>query len=284
VLFIQSLFVKNKTSFLLAFLRGVSFLVGFFYLLKATATSSTTNRRAIDKHLPLAVHNLDSAVFKFMFFPSKTANIFQFNSFYRRTVMKLSHILPLVVVSAAAGVLATTSPADALTWNLNNVTFTDGATATGSFDYNAGSFSNVNITVQQGASTFATFNTGNVVTVDGGGNESSASNLWVKYPGFGAQEVRFSISGSFADTLTPTFNLVANGLWGPGDTYYGLSEFQRIGLASGSVTTNAVPFDIPGGATIPSVGALLALGAMRKARKSIASKTRLANSVCASVS
>jgi hypothetical protein len=49
-------------------------------------------------------------------------------------------------------------------------------------------------------------------------------------------------------------------------------------------TAAAVPFDIPGGATIPSVGALLALGAMRKARKSIASKTRLANPVCASVS
>jgi|GEM_PF-1382777 len=40
-------------------------------------------------------------------------------------------------------------------------------------------------------------------------------------------------------------------------------------------TPVAVPFDIPGGATIPAVGGLLALGLMRKARKSLASNTRV---------
>jgi hypothetical protein len=33
------------------------------------------------------------------------------------------------------------------------------------------------------------------------------------------------------------------------------------------VVTSAVPFDIPGGATIPALGSVLALGVMRKGRK-----------------
>jgi hypothetical protein len=75
--------------------------------------------------------------------------------------------------------------------------------------------------------------------------------------------------------------------------FYGSSDFgtgyyqEAEGGIGGTIIYTAaasVPFDIPGGATIPAFGGLLALGAMRKARKSIASKTRLANPVCASVS
>ncbi|MBD2569571.1 hypothetical protein [Anabaena lutea] len=43
--------------------------------------------------------------------------------------------------------------------------------------------------------------------------------------------------------------------------------------------TAAVPFNIPGGATIPTVGSLFALALMRKAKKSLASKTPIANPV-----
>ncbi|MDD1413105.1 hypothetical protein MEN41_00105 [Dolichospermum sp. ST_con] len=41
--------------------------------------------------------------------------------------MKLSQILPLVIGSAVAGVVASMSPAQAITWTLNNVQFQDGA-------------------------------------------------------------------------------------------------------------------------------------------------------------
>jgi hypothetical protein len=44
-----------------------------------------------------------------------------------------------------------------------------------------------------------------------------------------------------------------------------------------SVTAAAVPFDIPGGATIPALSSLLALGGMRKARKKVSNN--ISNSV-----
>ncbi|WP_373528405.1 DVUA0089 family protein [Nostoc sp.] len=50
------------------------------------------------------------------------------------------------------------------------------------------------------------------------------------------------------------------------------------------INSAAVPFDIPGGATIPAVGGLLALGLMRKARKSLASNTRFSKPISEMVS
>ncbi|MBD2694986.1 hypothetical protein [Anabaena catenula] len=200
--------------------------------------------------------------------------------------MKLSRILPLIVGSAAAGVFASMSPAHALSWNLNNVQFTDGGSATGSFDYNAGVFSNVNISVfRPDSSLFQAFTTSNVITVDGGGNQSNFRNLWLKAsPGTpGSREIRLSINSSQSFGTDGTYNLVSNNNWAVGDTYYGTSEVLRIAginLSSGAnVASAAVPFDIPGGATMPVVGSLLALGAMRKVKKSLALKTRIANPV-----
>ncbi|WP_143046363.1 hypothetical protein [Trichormus sp. NMC-1] len=62
---------------------------------------------------------------------------------------------------------------------------------------------------------------------------------------------------------------------------------QRFVVGSFSAVATEVvpvPFDIPGGATIPVAGSLLALGAMRKVKKSIALKTRIANPVTTTVS
>ncbi|MEA5516396.1 hypothetical protein [Nodularia sp. UHCC 0506] len=61
--------------------------------------------------------------------------------------MKLSRILPLVVGSGAAGVLAGTSPAQALRWTANNIIFDDGGTLTGSFDFENGTYSNIHLTL-----------------------------------------------------------------------------------------------------------------------------------------
>lgn len=52
----------------------------------------------------------------------------------------------------------------------------------------------------------------------------------------------------------------------------GTWRFDTVTANGDTFSATPVPFDIPGGTTIPTVGSLLALGAMRKARKTIASK------------
>ncbi len=61
--------------------------------------------------------------------------------------MKLSRILPLVVGSGDAGVYVSKSPDQALRWTANNITFDDGGTLTGSFDFKNGTYSNINLTL-----------------------------------------------------------------------------------------------------------------------------------------
>ncbi|BAZ30398.1 hypothetical protein NIES4074_28580 [Cylindrospermum sp. NIES-4074] len=46
-----------------------------------------------------------------------------------------------------------------------------------------------------------------------------------------------------------------------------LSAFNLNGFAGATYEAQGVPWEVPGGATIPTVGGLLALGAMRKVRK-----------------
>jgi hypothetical protein len=185
--------------------------------------------------------------------------------------MKLSHILPLVVGSAAAGILASTSPAHALTYNWT-INWTGGGTYTGTFN-GSGTLNETSGTV---TSLTGDINGSNITALDIN-NISGWGNTDQQYPvtnqgiGFvtanGNQYSLIDISGTKYLTEYSTAN---GNLW------------AEVGFDIPSGTP--VPFDIPGGATIPSVGALLALGAMRKARKSLASKTRLANPVCTSVS
>ncbi len=50
------------------------------------------------------------------------------------------------------------------------------------------------------------------------------------------------------------------------------STYNNGGFGGATYTSAAVPFDIPGGATIPTVGSLFALGLMRKAKQRMALK------------
>lgn len=194
--------------------------------------------------------------------------------------MKLLRILPLVVGSAVAGILASTSPAHALTtWSFSNATFANGARLTGSFNYDEtnttffpAAYSSVNITLLDNlGTTLATYGTANV--------NLSSSNAMDLYLNNGVIGLRVF------DSLTPWFIPPASPVpFANGQTSYGFGTapgFTPIAFgASGSVISSpatAVPFDIPGGATIPTVGSLLALAAMRKVRKSIASKTSVAS-------
>ncbi|MEH2160642.1 MAG: hypothetical protein V7K38_06245 [Nostoc sp.] len=195
--------------------------------------------------------------------------------------MKLFRILPLVVGSAAAGILASTSPAHALTWNLNNVQFQDGATASGTFDYDPTSlvYSNLSITLSSGT----------IYT----SQSFSTSNLNIKLPNqfsvcsngaacLSSQYVYLRFSSNLSNT-PGTLNVTATG------SSYGVTNLagtptSSSPLTSGTISSTAVPFEIPGGATIPSVGALLALGLMRKARKSIASNTPIVQPISEMVS
>jgi len=52
------------------------------------------------------------------------------------------------------------------------------------------------------------------------------------------------------------------------DTNYVYGPNGNLVASYSSASSAAVPFDIPGGATIPALGSVLALGVMRKARKS----------------
>lgn len=66
------------------------------------------------------------------------------------------HSCVVVLVLLVLGAFVPTASADDVTWNLSGVTFSDGATASGSFVFNAdtGMFSAIDITVSGGSSTF----------------------------------------------------------------------------------------------------------------------------------
>jgi hypothetical protein len=200
--------------------------------------------------------------------------------------MKLSDILPLVVGSAAA-ILASTSPAHALDFNF---TFTGdpsypgevSGTIYGLLDNATSAATGVEVTLLNNGTTnlpvivqwfYNTFTvTGGVVTAA----NFHAQEVWI-----GDEMLDLTLNGwgtNYFDVIR-VINENENEL-----VSIVYNEGGFAGATYTSATTAAVPLDIPGGATIPSVGALLALGAMRKARKSLASKTRLANPVCASVS
>ncbi|MBD2694025.1 hypothetical protein [Anabaena catenula] len=189
--------------------------------------------------------------------------------------MKLSRILPLVVGSAAAGILASSaSPAHALVWTLENVQFEDGATATGQFDYDPATSSYVSISINISNGTHYgsgplgyDFFTNDFVTGD--------SNFLVLSSQSNYLNLFFSSPLSTTQEIISLGNDSSYGLLSGGEPVFDSSSL----LTSGSVNSTAVPFDIPGGATIPTVGSLFALALMRKAKKSIASKNRIASPV-----
>jgi len=179
----------------------------------------------------------------------------------------LSRILSLAIGSAA--VLASISPAQALTWTLNNVEFVDNATASGTFDYDAttNTYSNILITLSNttGPDLAAAGLYTSSDTVTSANNYldvfNSSSNSYFRLT---FTQPLTNSGGTVNIVNTPTLSLAA------GSTYYGTANFSNsFGGAGTSATvssTTAVPFDIPYGATIPAFGSVLALGAMRKVR------------------
>jgi hypothetical protein len=190
--------------------------------------------------------------------------------------MQLSRILPLVVGGAVAGIVVSgASPAQALTWTWN---YTDGAgiNASGTFTTNdtpngSGFYTITDIT-----------GTRNGIAITGlsapgglGGNDNliSQSSPYLTFNGF-----TYSWNGSFVNVYNQ-----GNGTWRSGvnsansGTSFNGDLTSITFTASVNPSPTPVPFDIPGGATIPTVGSVFALGLMRKAKKSLAVKTRVAN-------
>lgn len=190
--------------------------------------------------------------------------------------MKLSRVLPLVgCMFTAVGILASTSPAHALayTWSFEEQNNNAAASGSGTFDLDS---------------------TGTLITAwDGQVGGVTITSLFPANPStssFNSNDNVYPLTSngvSFA-TANNNYTLWLHSQDPLNPAPYELDVFDSSGTTTpsssdfGAFTTNApssVPFNIPGGATIPTVGSLLALGAMRKARKSIASKTRGANPV-----
>ncbi|WGV28994.1 hypothetical protein [Halotia branconii] len=203
--------------------------------------------------------------------------------------MKLSHIFSLVV---GAAILASTSPANALNFNftISSGSKTASGTIYGLSDNATSSASQVIVTSTNstalqtpywlgvnflGLSQNTAYTRENSFTVAGGvitnahflvySNDSTARLLMLN-PANSSSYNGFNFFGNCgaADCVSS-----------------GFSGFTGVTYSAASA---AVPLEIPGGATIPSLGGLFALGVMRKARKSVASKTHLANPVTATVS
>ncbi len=198
--------------------------------------------------------------------------------------MKISRFLPLVVGSAAAGILSSMSPSQAITWQFNNFSFSKGfpsssypsfPTASGTFFYdptiNPNIISNVNITATvtrtaaAGGTVTDLFNTGTVTTVAPGGT--------------GANSLQFtSASGSILDIsfLNSTVTELNNQTNPPvidGSLFVSSINFGQ-GLRSGAtLTPTPVPFNTTPGAILPAIPILALMHRWKQSRSRIALKT-----------
>ncbi|MEH2382764.1 MAG: hypothetical protein V7K27_28415 [Nostoc sp.] len=188
--------------------------------------------------------------------------------------MNFSRLSVLVgaVTAAAVSIAAFPSSAHALdfNWSFSNVTGSTSGTVTGTVNglvegANSGgppavvTVTSAPLAASAGLGTY-TFSDGTFTVT--GGNITFAD--W--HGAFGSNNLFLGTNaggGTYYPQLADTGFNIANS--NPG--------------ASVSFTSAAVPFDIPGGATIPAVGGLLALGLMRKARKSLASNTRFSEPI-----
>ncbi|MEH2364418.1 hypothetical protein [Nostoc sp.] len=198
--------------------------------------------------------------------------------FYRLSILFITAIV-------ATSVLASTSKAQALTWALKNINFTDG-NATGTFDYDqtSNTYSNINIKIAYlylGVSEPVTFTQADFnpaySMADFSPAYSTASKLVI---GSSTSTRENQLTLNFTSSLAGSSSLVTG-------AYYVLNRVNDDDISpkikAGS-SVSIVPFDIPGGGTIPAVGGLLALGLMRKARKSLASNTRISEPISEMVS
>ena len=161
--------------------------------------------------------------------------------------MKFKHFclaLGLTTIGSAASIFLpfATLPAKALTWNLNNVSFNDGGTAIGSFDYNAASSAYNNINVSITGSLYS----GSVNFTSSDNVSGSANSLTVCKGNCSGNPAIFALN--FQSPLNNTggnINLSSS-------TVYGFPAGPDKFVSTGSVTTTAVPFEFS-----PSQGMLL---------------------------
>ncbi|NET70321.1 MAG: hypothetical protein F6K62_04705 [Sphaerospermopsis sp. SIO1G2] len=193
------------------------------------------------------------------------------------------HLVSLLVSAAAAGsILTNISPAQALVWNLDNVTYGFGGSASGQFDYDAATDTYSNIAINATVGTFnLSFNSSDIVP-----GTASSTTLFLEQDTLSPGNNRYQgIRLTFQDPLTDTPGITVNL-----DTDTGQSVFytssgpnntgtgNRLDAANGS-SISSVPFDIPGGATIPTVGSLFALGLMRQMKKKMAARNITSNPI-----
>lgn len=182
--------------------------------------------------------------------------------------MKLFQILPLVVGAAAGIVVSSASPAQALDFNfsftndpdLGSLDGTVEGTIYGLTDNATSAAADIIITsypagLNLPASPFSAFSLGsdNVNSFEVLNGALINANLRIT----GSNFFLFALNDSegvngLADGFSTTYN---NG-----------------GFAGATYAATTVPFDIPGGATIPTVGSLFALALMRKAKQKITFK------------
>ena len=160
--------------------------------------------------------------------------------------LKSLSLLPLVVGSAAAGVLALMSPAKAVVLTVNGTSY-------------------------------------NVTSIPG--SFTSNQPALQSTPWWGKKQLAKDFATAGLNASPAFLNAFAYNLVTiddePNVAFYSLSDFpnnpQYTGIDSvGSFAATPVPFDFDGG-TIPAVVGAFVLAARWKARKSIASKTRTAN-------
>jgi hypothetical protein len=196
----------------------------------------------------------------------------------------MRQLLPLVISAAAgmAGVVGSLSPAMALVVNLNGQDYTISTVQ--------GTWTSLRTTLIQnvwwGNSSLAQTATNAVATEFGTPNTVNTFFGPASVGPFFAWDDNVS-STTGLPTSVSTFTYVGGSAqaFAPAvdqDFTWALAtlvEDNGGGDNGGGGDPTAVPFDIPGGATIPTMGGLFALGLMRQAKKKIALKNSLSKSV-----
>jgi len=176
-----------------------------------------------------------------------------------------SRILPLVLGSAAV-VLASNAPARALTWNWS-VADSSGGSGSGTFTTTGTTaIANTQYTV---TGVTGTYNGQTLSSTPG--TYLGPDNIleWDGSSGFLTDHNGITVNGTSND-LNIYSTSASTTTFDPINTVIYSTNFSKYSLTSANLTpvsSSAVPFEVPSGATIPALGSLLTLGVMRKARK-----------------